>query len=267
MDNLVRFVNEIRGRMRPTFRSLVEFSLIFVRSNRVEKLSRFERGDDDARENSSLPSLSEASATYARAYICTVFSSRKETPSYNRINITRANCQPRFQQGRSLSLLHVSSTHHLSWDKSRLFRKTFEAVNNGSESSGTDENSWTRLFDRWASWPTFQTRGARFTIVLEAEKLVDTIHSVYPTSRRYADASRACLRAMKQGYHCVLVNDSCVATVSNVALFSDPENRASDAGSIERFPSRDRIMRIVSSRFLHDEENKSHVPCKICGKR
>lgn len=75
---------------------------------------------------------------------------------------------------------------------------------------------------------------------------MDTIHSVYPTSRRYADASRACLRAMKQGYHCVLVNDSCVATVSNVALFSDPEKRASDAGSIERFPSRDRIMRIVA---------------------
>lgn len=94
-------------------------------------------------------------------------------------------------------------------------------------------NTWRSLYDR--------SRGRK-------------TRGYYTLCIPYVSTLRRCLsslpRAMKQGYHCVLVNDSCVATVSNVALFSDPEKRASDAGSIERFPSRDRIMRIPGSSLL-----------------
>ena len=158
-----------------------------------------------------LPSLSEA--TYVkRAYARCIFesqgNSQLQSDKYNSRQLPTAipTGNISLSLARSLALRRFLSVHPLpvSRDKSCLFQKTFE-----------QRKVLERMKIRSDSivGPLFKTRGARgFTIVLEAEKLVYTLYNLR-LDVTPMPLERARLRAMKQGYHCVLVNDSCVATV------------------------------------------------------
>lgn len=74
-------------------------------------------------------------------------------------------------------------------------------------------------------WPTFRTRGVRFTIVFTRLKKL--------ASRRY-DASRACLAATEHRGTIVL-GRQLRRNRFNVALFNDPENRDGNAVPCRRF--------------------------------
>lgn len=150
-------------------------------------------------------------ASRLHAYIAyTVFSSREETPRYDRINITGANSRserPRIVRSFVTSR-RVEIPRPAQFSRSRGCRWKFVPP-------------ITQLLE----WPTFRTRGVRFTIVFTRLKKL--------ASRRY-DASRACLAATEHRGTIVL-GRQLRRNRFNVALFNDPENRDGNAVPHRRF--------------------------------